>query len=402
MANISLLTARQVDTLADGFHADGGNLFLKVKGNGRSWVFRYKQSGKARDIGMGATHTRSLKEAREMAELMRKQVKLKKDPIGIVRVKPDIVADTFRTLAGKYIAEYGASWRNPKHRAQWSATLEQYAYPIIGNKVPADVTLADLKLILMPIWTDKIETATRVRQRIEAVLDYAAVSENQAHRYNPARLKGNLDKAGMGKQPNKSKRVTHFPAAEHNTVPAIMAALREKNATSAYCLRFIIMTACRSGEARGATWDEIDLVNRMWTIPANRIKAEVEHRVPLNDEAMEILETMSRRLIAGVDRIFPGERGGLLSDVAVSKILHRVVSGVTVHGFRSSFREWGAVPYPARAMETALAHANKNKVEAAYQRDNYFELRIEIMAAWGRYCAGGDNVIQLIPKHNAA
>lgn len=393
MAKIKILTAREADTKGDGFHADGGNLFLKVRGAGRSWVFRYKQNGVSRDIGLGATHTRSLKEARDIAEKMRRAVKDGKDPTEIIRIKPVAKMPTFGEYALELVENKKTGWRNAKHAAQWLSTLADYAFPAIGDKLPANVTLADIKGILLPIWATKTETATRLRQRIEAVLDFATVTEKAHGRYNPARWRGNLD--AVLPKASKVSTVKHFASAPFEQVPSIMAALRAKDALSAYCLRFIILTACRSGEARGATWDEIDLAAKIWTIPAARIKANREHRIPLSDESMDILRVMNERRIVGTDRIFAGGRGGLLSDVAVSKMLHDIMPDATVHGFRSSFRVWGAIPYPAHVMEAALAHANKDKVEAAYLRSDFLEKRREVMNAWGAYLTGGSNVIQM-------
>ena len=395
MASTKILRARQVDTLADGFHADGGNLYLKVKGKARSWVFRYKQAGKVREIGMGATHTRSLADARDKAALMRQAVAEGTDPAHVIRVKPDSTAMTFKDCALAVIEAKRPGWRNVKHAKQWETTLEQFAYPVIGHKLPADVSLADVKAILLPIWATKTETASRVRQRIEAVLDYAAVHDDSDRR-NPARWKGVMDKVLPA--PTKVYKRIHHPAAPYTDVPRIMSALRDKTFLSAYCLRFTILTAARSGEARGALWAEIDLDAKVWTIPASRMKADKEHRVPLCSEAVEILTTMQQWCQPGNDRIFPGERGGLLSDVAVNKTLRTIADGVTVHGFRSSFRDWGAeqTNIPRAVMEAALAHSNQDKTEAAYMRSDLFERRRELMDAWGRYCAGAGNVVRLV------
>ncbi|MHB1173932.1 MAG: tyrosine-type recombinase/integrase [Sulfuriferula sp.] len=372
-----------------------GNLYLRVKGNARSWVFRYKQAGKVREIGMGATHTRTLADARDKAALMRQAVADGTDPAHVIRIKPDPAAMTFKDCALALIEARRPGWRNVKHAKQWVTTLEQFAYPVIGHKLPTDVGLADVKAILLPMWATKTETASRVRQRIEAVLDYAAVHDDSDRR-NPARWKGVMDKVLPA--PTKVYKRIHHPAAPYTDVPRIMSALRDKTFLSAYCLRFTILTAARSGETRGALWGEIDLDAKVWTIPASRMKAGKEHRVPLSAEAMEILNTMQQWKQPGNDRIFPGERGGLLSDVAVNKTLRTVADGVTVHGFRSSFRDWGAeqTSIPRAVMEAALAHSNQDKTEAAYMRSDLFERRVELMGAWGRYCAGAGNVVRLV------
>lgn len=385
MAKIKLISARSVDKLPPGFHADGANLFLRVRDDSRVWFFRYKKAGKQRSIGLGATHTRSLAQAREMAASMRSAIVNGKNPEDELKLRSKAAPMTFKVYASTFIEAKRDSWRNAKHAKQWNNTLEQYTYPIIGDKRPTDITLADIKAILSPIWMTKTETASRVRMRIEAVLDYAAVHEDHDRR-NPARWKGNLDK--LFPAPRKINKPVHFAAAAYHDIPRIMAALRNKNSLSAYCLRFTILTAARSSEVRGATWEEMDITQKTWRIPATRMKANRAHAIPLCDEAVEILNTMQQLLRNGATLIFPGEHGGLLSDVAINKTLHTIAPGVTVHGFRSSFRVWGAeiTSTPNAVLELALAHVNKNQVEAAYQRSDLFERRRELMAAWGDYC----------------
>ncbi|MGB8076962.1 MAG: integrase arm-type DNA-binding domain-containing protein [Gallionella sp.] len=400
MAKIKLLTARQIDTLPAGFHSDGGNLYLRVRDTGsRAWVFRYKLAGKTIELGLSAVADRSLAQAREVAAKMRTALADGIDPATMLKAKRDTTALTFADYAAELIETKRSGWRNAKHALQWSATLEQYAYPSIGGKLPSEVTLADVKAILLPMWATKTETATRLRQRIEAVLDYAAVHEGAHGRYNPARWKANLDQVLPAAR--KVTKPVHHSAAPYSDVPRIMSALREKDFLSAYCLRFTILTAARSGEARGALWREIDLKAKTWTIPGHRMKANTLHRVPLCDEAVQILCKMQEWRIGDAERVFNGERGGLLSDVAVNKTLHGIAPDVTVHGFRSSFREWGAetTTYPSAVMEAALAHVNPNEVEAAYQRSDLFERRRELMRAWGRYCGSKGNVVQLAKKN---
>jgi integrase len=392
------LSARKVETLGPGFHSDGGNLFLRVRGsNSRAWVFRFKTAGKVREIGLGPTHTRSLSEARAIGALMRKAVAAGADPALVIRKEePRAPGKTFEECAQEMIEAKRAGWKNAKHAQQWANTLRDYAYPSIGSKLPADVTLADLKAILLPMWASKTETAQRVRGRIEAVLDYAAVHDLCDGTRNPARWKGTLDK--VLPSPRKVATREHHAAAPYADVPSIMAALRDKDFVSAYCLRFTILTAARSGEARGARWDEIDLAARTWTIPAHRMKAEREHRVPLCDEAMEILEKMRGWRIGDSERVFSGERGGLLSDVAINKTIHGIAPDVTVHGFRASFRTWceEQTSFPRSVTEAALAHVNADKVEAAYQRSDLFARRRELMQAWADFCTGQGRVIHLV------
>jgi len=392
------LESREVDTLKAGFHADGENLYLRVKDSGaRSWVFRYKIAGKVIELGIGSKNAVSLADARKRAALMRTAIEVGKNPKDVLN-RRDATAKTFADYAAELIENKRPSWRNAKHAAQWTATLQQYAFPTIGGKLPADITLADVKAILLPMWATKTETATRLRQRIEAVIDYAGVHEGAHGRYNPARWKANLDMV----LPAASKVATrvHHAAADYVVVPDILSALREKDFLSAYCLRFTILTAARSGEARGALWSEIDFAAKTWTIPAARMKAGVLQRVPLNDEAMQVLTKMQEWRMGDSERVFIGERGGLLSDVAVNKMLHSIAPDVTVHGFRSSFRMWGAetTAYPSAVLEAALAHVNPNEVEASYQRSDLFERRRELMQAWGNYCGNIGNVLQIVKR----
>lgn len=399
---IGLLASRQVDSLKAGFHSDGGNLYLRVKDSGaRSWVFRYKLAGKVTELGIGSKNAVSLAQAREQAGKMRTALANGENPAALLN-RRDTKAMTFADYAAEFIEAKRPSWRNAKHALQWSATLQQYAYPTIGGKLPADVTLADVKVILLPMWATKTETATRLRQRIEAVLDYAAVHEKAHGRYNPARWKANLDMVLPAA--NKVSKRVHHAAADYADVPGIMSALRDKDFLSAYCLRFTILTAARSGEARGALWNEVDMAAKTWTIPAARMKAGVLQRVPLCDEAMEVLAKMREWRMGDSERVFNGERGGLLSDVAINKTLHSIAPDVTVHGFRSSFRMWGAetTAYPSAVLEAALAHVNPNEVEASYQRSDLFERRRELMQAWGNYCGSKGNVVQLVKGKTAA
>lgn len=392
---IKRLSTRRVESLGAGFHADGGGLYLRVRKSGsRAWVFRYARAGKVREIGLGATHTRPLAEARKLAEGMRQAIADGKDPATMLptRHQTNPSPTTFEACAQALIESKRAGWRNAKHAQQWANTLRDYAFPFIGKKHPEDVTLTDLKAILLPLWATKTETATRLRQRIEAVLDWAYVHGLRTGE-NPARWRGVLDK--VLPSPNKVRTVQHFAAPSYTQVPAIMGALREKSYISAYCLRFVILTASRSSEARGAKWEEIDLAARLWTIPAERMKAHRPHRAPLCEEAVQLLEAMPR--FEEQSLVFPGARGGRLSDVALSKTLHEVHPGVTVHGFRSSFRDWAAeqTSFPAAVCELALAHVNKDRVEAAYQRSDLFERRRELMETWGRFLAKEPNVAVL-------
>jgi integrase len=326
---------------------------------------------------------------------MRTAIKEGKNPALLVKTKSDAPAKTFKDYALELIESKRAGWRNAKHAQQWENTLEQFTYEKIGTKLPADISLADVKSILLPMWATKTETAVRLRGRIESVLDYAIVHED-ADRRNTARWKGNLDKVLPA--PKKVTKVIHHPSANYIDVPDIMSRLRDKDTTSAYNLRFTILTAARSGESRGALWSEIDTVNKVWTIPAERMKAGREHKVPLCDEALEILEIMKKWNIKNSEIVFVGGYGKVMSDVAINKTLHAINPNVTVHGFRSSFRVWGAetTSTPSAVLELALAHVNPNEVEAAYQRSDLFERRRDLMTVWGNYCKTKGNVIQLV------
>ncbi len=392
---IKRLSSRKVETIGPGFHADGGSLYLRVRESGsRAWVFRYTLKGKVREIGLGATKARNLTDARKLAEAMRKAVADKEDPAIIVHgeKEDDDTIITFESCAKGLIDSKRSGWRNAKHAQQWNNTLRDYAFPFIGKKHPADITLIDIKEILLPLWGVKTETASRLRQRIEAVFDWANVHKWRTGE-NPARWRGGLDKVLPA--PNKVHTVQHFKAAPYDQVPAIIKSLRGKKSISAYCLQFLILTAARSSEVRGARWCEIDLSERVWIIPPERMKANKLHRIPLSNEAAKVLKSAPR--IEGQELVFPGARGGLLSDVAVSKALRLVHSGVTVHGFRSSFRDWAAeqTSFPAAVCELALAHVNKDKVEAAYQRSDLFDRRRELMEIWSRYTGGKSNLTSL-------
>ncbi|TSE29333.1 tyrosine-type recombinase/integrase [Tepidimonas taiwanensis] len=387
---LHILSARQVASLGPGTHADGANLYLRVRGpDSRAWVFRYKAGARVREIGLGPLHTRSLAEARSLAEQMRKALADGKDPAQLVRRVESEEEKTFARCAAELIESKRAGWRNPKHAQQWANTLRDYAFPKIGNKLPSDVTLTDVMAILGPLWSEKTETATRLRARIEAVLDYAAVHGLCDGTRNPARWRGVLDK--LLPQPRKVRTREHHAAAPYSDVPRIMAELKSKAHTSAACLRFLILTAARSGEARGARWDEIDLDTATWSIPAQRMKAARPHRVPLSAPALAILREMAALRGEGAALVFPGARGGLLSDVALNKALHGIAPGATVHGFRAGFRTWceEQTHFPRSVSEAALAHVNADKVEAAYQRSDLFDRRRELMDAWGRFATGG-------------
>ena len=332
---INRLTARQVSTLKEGFHSDGQSLYLRVRQNGsRAWVFRFTQSDRTQEIGLGPTHSRSLAEARRLSAAMRALRAQGLDPrLAIQTEDPDDAKETFKSCADALIASKAPGWRNKKHAQQWQNTLRDYVFPSIGRLHPSNVTLAHIKAILTPIWTTKTETANRVRQRIEAVLDWAFVHELRSSD-NPARWRGVLDK--IYPAPNQISRVRHHPSCPYNEAPEVLAQLRQSSKLSSQCLRLVILTATRSGEARGARWEEFDLEKKTWLIPGERTKAKREHLIPLSKEALELVKSLP--LIDNQSFLFPNSRGGCLSDVGLSKALHVIMDGVTAQGFRSSFR----------------------------------------------------------------
>lgn len=374
------LKAIQINSLPPGTHSDGGNLLLRVRESGsRSWVFRYKQNGRAIELGLGSINDRTLAEARETANDMRRAIARGQSPKEALRVEKP--SKTFAEYARECIEHKKAGWLNNKHACQWTNTLAQYAFPFIGDKSITDIGVDDVKSVLNPIWKGKTETASRVRQRIEVVLDYAFLHED-IDKSNPARWKGCLDHIFAA--PKKVSPVVHFNAIPYTKLPEVMQALRAKTSMSAYCVRWIALTACRSSEARGMTWEEIDMGSKTWTIPSNRMKSGREHRVPLNDECIEILVMLDQFKSVSNGMVFIQK----LSDVAASKAL-KIISypEATIHGLRSSFRDWCGdnTNFSREVCEAALAHAVQNQTEAAYRRSDLFEKRRDLMMQWGIY-----------------
>lgn len=388
------LTPMTVKNAKAGRHADGSGLHLLVKdGGARSWVYRFMLRGKARDVGLGPAagiDAISLADARDAAAALRVKVKAGIDPLeqrqreaadALAASQAATVADiTFKTVAEAYIAANEGNWRNDKHRQQWRNTLATYAYPVVGELPVADVTTAHVLTIIEPIWKEKAETASRVRGRIESVLD-AAKARGYRQGENPARWRGHIAQI----LPARARLTRgHHKAMAYEKVPGFVAALRE--AMAALALEFTILTACRTGEAIGATWTEVDLDKATWTIPAARMKAGKEHRVPLSPRALEIL--MATKQLQK-DWLFPSANGGKLSGMAMTMLLRRMKVEDTVHGFRSSFRDWAAerTSFAHEVSEMALAHSIENKVERAYRRGDLFEKRRRLMNDWAAYCA---------------
>jgi integrase len=394
---IHKLTARAAETLAKpGRHSDGGGLYLSISGEGRRrWVFLYTWRGKQREAGLGAAGKGgvSLKAAREKAAEGRALVKAGVDPIAEWnKANPEEVR-SFGKAADDYLAVHQGGFRNEKHKAQWAMTLTRYCEPIRGMPVDAVDTEALLS-VLKPLWTRVPETASRLRGRIEAVLDAAKargfIERNEA---NPARWRGHLDKL----LPKRAKLTRgHHAAMPYAEVPAFIAELRQRPATAARALEFCILTATRSGEALAARWDEMDFEGKVWTVPAGRTKAAREHRIPLSERAVDILREMEAERTG--EFVFPGQRPGRpLSGMAFEMLLRRINSPYTAHGFRSSFRDWAGneTLFSRELAEHALAHVIGDKAEQAYRRSDALARRRELMDAWAKHCEGaaGENVV---------
>jgi integrase len=398
------LTVLAIKALAEpGRYVDGDGLHLHVRSpERRAWVFRYSRQGKTRDMGLGAYPEVSLAEARAAASDARALLRAKKDPLQARQAEagPDRTK-TFKEAAADYIAAHGPSWKNPKHAAQWEATLKAHAFPAIGDTLVSDIDVAAVLRVLKPIWAATPETASRLRGRIEAILD-AAKGKGWRHGENPARWKGNLK--GLLPPKGRMARVEHHPSLPWQQIPAFLKALREQAGTAALALEFAILTAARTGEIRGMRWNEIDLEERIWVVPPERMKAARLHRVPLSDRALSILDAMKPAKAIPEGLVFPnGSKGIALSDMAISMVVRRMngetkprtwrdISGraIVPHGFRSSFRVWAGetTAYPREVVEAALAHTLKDRTEAAYARTDLLERRRPLMDEWAKVCGG--------------
>lgn len=388
------LSALAVQRLKEpGRYAVGGvdGLHLRIVGESRAWVLRIKIGDRRCDIGLGPYPEVSLANARDIAREHRKKVRDGIDPLGerqqaraalrVERAK----SKTFKDCAEAYVEAHKAGWKNDKHIKQWSATLETYAYPKLGALPVAAIDTALVQEVLRPIWGTKTETASRLRGRIESVLDWAKVNGYRESE-NPARWRGHLDKLLPAR--NKVQKVEHHAALPYAEIGAFMVDLRKRDGISARALEFSVLCASRSGEVRNATWAELDLVGKVWTVPGERMKAGKEHRVPLSDAAVALLKALPR--VKGSDYVFPAPRGGALSDMALTAVLKRMErNGLTQHGFRSTFRDWAGetTAYPREVIEHALAHQLKDKAEAAYQRGDLLTKRARLMSDWAKFCA---------------
>lgn len=374
-----------------GLRADGGGLYLQTTAaTARSWIFRYRPPGRKtpRDLGLGSLATISLAQARELARQARETLAAGRDPIEAkreTRAKAQLDAArsiSFKECATTYIADHKVGW-SEIHAAQWASSMERYAYPIVGNLAVAGINVALTLKILNPIWTSKPETASRVRGRVESVLDWAKARGYRSGD-NPARWRGNLDHLLPAK--TRVRAVRHHPALPYDEIGVFMVELRKQEGVAARALEFTILTASRTSEVTGARPVEIDRAKALWTVPADRIKARREHRSPLAPGALEILEEMAP--LSGA-YVFPGRKGRALGVNALLGVIVRLGYSVTTHGFRSSFKDWSIerTNYPGEMSEMALAHVVPDKTLRAYMRSDMLEKRRRMMADWARFCS---------------
>ncbi|KRA76339.1 integrase [Caulobacter sp. Root656] len=392
MRAMSRLSSLAVGRLKEpGMYADGGGLYLQISRSGtKSWIFRFALEGREREMGLGPLHTIGLSDARLLATEARKLKLRGEDPIEARKAErqakrlDDARAMTFKQAAAAYIKANKAGWKNAKHAAQWEATLAAYADPIFGALPVAAVDTGLVMKALEAIWTEKPETASRLRGRVESVLDWAT-ARGYRKGENPARWRGHLEKLLPAR--SKVKAVEHHTALPYRELPKFMAALRDQAGNGARALEFAILTAARTGEVIGATWDEIDLDAETWTVPKKRMKAKREHRIFLSDSALAVLKPLKEA--ARSNYVFPGGKDGKpLSNMAMLTTLKRMKrDDLTAHGFRSTFRDWAAemTDYPSEVVEMALAHVVGNKVEAAYRRGDLFEKRKGLMGDWEKF-----------------
>lgn len=391
MSTIHRLHHNQIKNMKKGRLNDGGGLWINRKASGAMlWSFRYTFNGDSREMGLGAYPDIKVAEARDLAEKYRKMVDRKnperRDPV-VARTEKEKSIPTFTTAAASYILTHRHGWRNRKHIQQWIHTMRDYAKPVIGDKKVNEITTEDVLTVLSPIWTTKTETAKRVQGRIENILDWATAMKFRSGE-NPARWRGHLNK--LLSSPKKTKTVRHHLAMPYDELPAFYTSLEQSDGLSARALQLLILTGTRTGELLGGQWDEVDLDNKVWTIPAERMKARKEHRIPLTDEMLSILEGLPRAV--GNPHLFPGARKGRpLSNMAMITVMRKrgfVKDGkypaYTPHGFRSSFRDWAAEKssFPREVAEKVLGHVVGSEVERAYQRGDMFEKRRKMMESW--------------------
>ena len=379
------LTAQEVRKLArvDGLHRVATGLYLRVRGGSSLWTFRYMVDGRASEVSLGSQADLTLADV--VAKVADLRAKVKRGEPVEVRPREGVIkppVETFAAVALQLWESMRPGWKNPKHADQWINTLRTYAFPKFGSRPVAAVDTDAVLAALSPIWQSKHETATRLRQRIEAVLS-AAKARGLRSGENPAAWRDHLD--ALLPTISKKRRVKHFEAMDWRAVPAFMTELRQRSSMSAWALQFTVLTAMRTGTVIGTRWAEIDLARGLWVIPAARMKTQVEHRVPLPRQAVALLSALPRQ--DGSDHVFWGARKPTISNMAMLELLRGMCPGLTVHGFRSSFSDWAAesTHFPAQVVEMALAHTIGNAVEAAYRRGDLFDKRRELMQAWGDY-----------------
>lgn len=394
------LTANEVKAALTkpGTYGDGDGLFLKVsRTGGSSWLLRVQHDGKRRDIGLGSAKLVTLAAARAKAAETRKATR--EDGRDVVAEKRKAKADnmTFREAATTYYETHKSRWANAKSVDQWINTMEAYAFPTLGSKPVGSITAGEIITAISKVWTAKPETGRRVKQRICSVLNYA-----HAHGWRSTEAPSGALAAGNALP--KQTAGKHHPAMPYADLPAFMTRLSATGGTwGRLALEFVILTAARSQEARLATWDEIDMENGLWTVPADHMKMRREHIVPLSPEALTVLHRAMAIKRAGTDLIFPGANGGSMSDMTLLGVLRRMNEETTVHGFRSSFRTWVAeeTEFPGEVAEAALAHQNPNEVERAYQRGGMLDKRRKLMDAWGAYCVMDHSLAKVVPIKKA-
>jgi integrase len=398
------LNAARLRTLIEpGTYADGAGLYLQVRGpDQRSWLYRYKLHGRDRWMGLGATADVPLAEAREQAQAARRQVRAGIDPISQRKQQRSGPASlSFDTVADAYAAAHAAGWRTAKHARQWRHSLTAYVTPVFGMLPVATIDVGLVMQAVEPIWATKTATASRVRGRIEAVLDYAKARGWRSGE-NPARWRGHLDHLLPAYA--RTHTVRHFAALPWTEIGEFMAALEGEQGMTPLALRFLILTAARTGEVLKARWSEIDIESATWTIPAPRTKTRREHRVPLSAPAMRLLlELQPLRTVTRGDWVFPGLKDGMsLSPNALLALLRRLRrNDLTAHGFRSTFRSWcaEATNYPREVAEAALAHVSGDQTERAYQRSDLFERRRRLMEEWATVCTRPAAIAEVVPLH---
>ncbi len=396
MGKLNSLTVQR--STKPGLLSDGEGLYLRIKSGGsKGWIFRYSIDKRPRSMGLGSIDLVSLSEARLKVYECRKLLLEGRDPIEArildhaKKSADSAKAITFDECASKYIESQSSSWKNAKHAQQWSNTLQTYASPLVGNLSVSSVDTTLVMQILEPIWAAKNETASRVRSRLELVLAWATVRGYRSGE-NPATWRNHLDK--LLPKRSRIQKVKHHTALPFDEIGGFIAKLRVREGVAAKALEFLILTATRTSETLNAEWTEIRLDEKLWIIPATRMKGGIEHRIPLSQRAIEILRSMQKT--GERNYIFPGACANRpLSNVALLKVLERMKVDVVTHGFRSTFRDWASerTTFPREVCEQALAHTLRDKVESAYRRGDLLLKRTALMSEWAKYCDSGTTVL---------